>query len=371
MMRNISLLALTFFFSVLITTDLYSSSKYIFTSRGSIDKTELEFGILAIDERGVNFSPVALADKKFYYAFFLEDESILNDNLKLESIARDGKDLISLFSIAGQIYDPILLLLSSNNSNIKILDQISPSKMNDNLYTFLLNMSPLTIKDKVAYIDSITKNIELDFTSCQFRLFLIVTDGKLEIDFTPAIYEKQFKDLSRIDVLDEYQFREYLLYGLITSNLSERQARKILKEREKKDEEKISLVIENTINVKNIATEFQIGGDLLVAYFSKQANISDISNILSDVDTERREKFFKLMIDIETTLYAIGVDEFIFNDFAEYFNGNITEKEFKKYTKLSFDSMKCSMRSILVDYKNIDKALHEGKRKIIIKKYKK
>ena len=344
--------------------------RYKFNSINKINNI-LEVGIVNVDDNGVKFSVFGVADNKSIYAFYLNDDGILTDKINLEGIAKSDDNYVLLFTINNHIYDQIILLAKLNKKNeLVILDQISETKIDNTTYNFLTDVSILSEGSTLNDLDNDKYNeIELDFISNQLRLLVTIVDDKLKLDLTSSYYKNSYNYLASLDKLDEYLYKEYILYGYLSGTLSRNKIANMLKKRNVKTAEILPKIISKTIEIKDYTKEFNIGGDLLISYFTNQATMNNILDVLAHEDKDKLNEFVLRIVEFEELLSEVKIDEVVFSDFLGYLNGNIDKENFEKYVFKSLGSTDDSILIVIDNIKDLNKALHSSKREVLIKRY--
>ena len=347
-----------------------ADTRYSFNFINKLNNS-FELGILNVDDNGVKFSVFAVADNKSIYAFYLNDDGIITDKINLEGISKSDNNYVLLFTINNHIYDQIILLAKLNNKNeLIMLDQISATKIDNTTYNFLTDASILSEGSTLSDLDNDKHNeIELDFISNQLRLLVEIVDNKFELDLTSNYYKNSYNYLSSLDKLDEYLYKEYILYGYLSGMLSRKTIVNMLEIHNKKTDKVLPKIIAKTIEIKEYMNEFNIGGDLLVSYFTNQATMNNIIDVLADEDKDKRDQFVERIFEFERLLSVVKIDEIIFSDFLSYLNGSIDRESFEKYVYQSLGAKDNSLLLVIDSIKDLNKGLHSSKREVLIKRY--
>ena len=347
-----------------------ADTRYSFNFINKLNNS-FELGILNVDDNGVKFSVFAVADNKSIYAFYLNDDGIITDKINLEGISKSDNNYVLLFTINNHIYDQIILLAKLNNKNeLIMLDQISATKIDNTTYNFLTDASILSEGSTLSDLDNDKHNeIELDFISNQLRLLVEIVDNKFELDLTSNYYKNSYNYLSSLDKLDEYLYKEYILYGYLSGMLSRKTIVSMLDNRNKKTTGILPKIIAKTIEIKEYTNEFNIGGDLLISYFTNQATMNNIIDVLAHEDKDKRDQFVERILEFERLLSVVKIDEIIFSDFLSYLNGSIDKESFEKYVYQSLGAKDNSILVVIDNIKSLNKGLHSSKREVLIKRY--
>ena len=347
-----------------------ADTRYSFNFINKLNNS-FELGILNVDDNGVKFSVFAVADNKSIYAFYLNDDGIITDKINLEGISKSDNNYVLLFTINNHIYDQIILLAKLNNKNeLIMLDQISATKIDNTTYNFLTDASILSEGSTLSDLDNDKHNeIELDFISNQLRLLVEIVDNKFELDLTSNYYKNSYNYLSSLDKLDEYLYKEYILYGYLSGMLSRKTIVSMLDNRNKKTTVILPKIIAKTIEIKEYTNEFNIGGDLLISYFTNQATMNNIIDVLAHEDKDKRDQFVERIFEFERLLSVVKIDEIIFSDFLSYLNGSIDRESFEKYVYQSLGAKDNSILVVIDNIKSLNKGLHSSKREVLIKRY--
>ena len=347
-----------------------ADTRYSFNFINKLNNS-FELGILNVDDNGVKFSVFAVADNKSIYAFYLNDDGIITDKINLEGISKSDNNYVLLFTINNHIYDQIILLAKLNNKNeLIMLDQISATKIDNTTYNFLTDASILSEGSTLSDLDNDKHNeIELDFISNQLRLLVEIVDNKFELDLTSNYYKNSYNYLSSLDKLDEYLYKEYILYGYLSGMLSRKTIVSMLDNRNKKTTVILPKIIAKTIEIKEYTNEFNIGGDLLISYFTNQATMNNIIDVLAHEDKDKRDQFVERILEFERLLSVVKIDEIIFSDFLSYLNGSIDKESFEKYVYQSLGAKDNSILVVIDNIKSLNKGLHSSKREVLIKRY--
>ena len=347
-----------------------ADTRYSFNFINKLNNS-FELGILNVDDNGVKFSVFAVADNKSIYAFYLNDDGIITDKINLEGISKSDNNYVLLFTINNHIYDQIILLAKLNNKNeLIMLDQISATKIDNTTYNFLTDASILSEGSTLSDLDNDKHNeIELDFISNQLRLLVEIVDNKFELDLTSNYYKNSYNYLSSLDKLDEYLYKEYILYGYLSGMLSRKTIVSMLDNRNKKTTVILPKIIAKTIDIKEYTNEFNIGGDLLISYFTNQATMNNIIDVLAHEDKDKRDQFVERILEFERLLSVVKIDEIIFSDFLSYLNGSIDKESFEKYVYQSLGAKDNSLLLVIDSIKDLNKGLHSSKREVLIKRY--
>ena len=344
--------------------------KYKFNVVNNIN-SNLEVGILNVDDNGIKFSVFAVADNKTIYAFFLNDDGIVTDKINLEGISKSDKNYVLLFTINNHIYNQIILLAKLNNKNeLIMLDQISATKIDNTTYNFLTDVSILSEGSTLSDLDNDKDNeIELDFISNQLRLLVAIEKDKLVLDLTSNYYKNSYNYLSSLDKLDEYLYKEYLLYGYLSGTLSRKKIENMLFKQNNEIVEILPKIIAKTIEIKEYTNEFNIGGDLLISYFTNQATMKNIIDVLAHENKNKLNEFVQRIVEFESLLSKVKIDEIIFSDFLHYLNGSVDRESFEKYVYQSLGAIDNSILTVIDNINDLNKALHSSKREVLIKRY--
>lgn len=364
-------LSIILFLSILFQATLsVADVRYKFNVINKIN-SGLEIGILNVVDDGVSFSVFAVADDKNIYAFYLNDDGIITDKINLEGIAKSDNNYVLLFTINNHIYDQIILLTKFNKKNeLVMLDQISETKIDNTTYNFLTDVSILSKGLTLSDLDDDNYNeIELDFISNQLRLLVTIVDDKLKLDLTSSYYKNSYNYLASLDKFDEYLYKEYILYGYLSGTLSRKSIANTLEKRNKKTAEILPKIISKTIEIKDYTNEFNIGGDLLISYFTNQATMNNIVDVLAHEDKNKLNEFVLRIVEFESLLSEVKIDEIIFSDFLSYLNGSIDRESFEKYVYRSLGATDNSILTVIDNINNLNKALHSSNREVLIKRY--
>ncbi len=367
---RITLPIIIFLYTLSQATFSVADVRYKFNSINNIN-SGLEFGILNVDDNGVKFSVFAVADDNSIYAFYLNDDGIITDKINLEGIAKSDDKYVMLFTINNHVYDQIILLTKLNKKNeLIMLDQISATTIDNTTYNFLTDASILSEGSTLKDLDNDNYDeIELDFISNQLRLLVTIIDDKLNLDLTSSYYKNSYNYLASLDKLDEYLYKEYILYGYLSGTLSRKKIAEMLEEHNVKTSRILPKIIDKTIELKNYINDFNIGGDLLISYFTNQATMNNILDILAHEDKDKLNEFVQRIVEFETLLSYVQLNEVIFSDFLGYLNGSVDRESFEKYVYKSLGATDNSILFFIDNIKELNKALHSSNREVLIKRY--
>ena len=367
---RITLPIIIFLYTLSQATFSVADVRYKFNSINNIN-SGLEFGILNVDDNGVKFSVFAVADDNSIYAFYLNDDGIITDKINLEGIAKSDDKYVMLFTINNHVYDQIILLTKLNKKNeLIMLDQISATTIDNTTYNFLTDASILSEGSTLKDLDNDNYDeIELDFISNQLRLLVTIIDDKLNLDLTSSYYKNSYNYLASLDKLDEYLYKEYILYGYLSGTLSRKKIAEMLEEHNVKTSRILPKIIDKTVELKNYINDFNIGGDLLISYFTNQATMNNILDVLAHEDKDKLNEFVQRIVEFETLLSYVQLNEVIFSDFLGYLNGSVDRESFEKYVYKSLGVADNSILFFIDNIKELNKALHSSNREVLIKRY--
>ncbi len=367
---RITLPIIIFLYTLSQATFSVADVRYKFNSINNIN-SGLELGILNVDDNGVKFSVFAVADDNSIYAFYLNDDGIITDKINLEGIAKSHDKYVILFTINNHVYDQIILLVKLNKKNeLIMLDQISATTIDNTTYNFLTDASILLEGSTLKDLDSDNYDeIELDFISNQLRLLVTIIDDKLNVDLTSSYYKNSYNYLVSLDKLDEYQYKEYILYGYLSGMLSRKKIAEMLEVHNVKTSRILPKIIDKTIEIKNYTNDFNIGGDLLISYFTNQATMNNILDVLAHEDKDKLNEFVQRIVEFEKLLSNVKIDEIVFSDFLGYLNGSADRESFEKYVYKSLGATDNSILLFIDNIKELNKALHSSNREVLIKMY--
>lgn len=351
--------ALLFIIPFLFCGDAFSAQAPAkFTPIAALPKTGYVYGVVKIPG-GSGWNGVAVSFRKdgAVYAVVPDNESLKLPVLNVSSMGF-YKDMVVIGGQESKDLRKAWIIMLSLGGEPALVDAVRYSVLDKYDYDFYFDLPSIDTPKEIGDIDGDgSPETELDFYQRRFRMLLGITEKGLHINYSSPYYTRAFNKLKNTAVKDEYQFREYLLYGIITGRISERDGVDKFIGRNSAEMGSTPVIISKALELKKLARTMG-ASDMLVAYFSGELEAADIAKKLDEKGRDSSAFMFSVF-SLEKELNQLHLDEVAFNDFITYFSGGMDEAEFKKTASRSLASYSGDIYSILTNYREIDGALHK------------
>lgn len=339
----------------------YSKSIENFTPIVALQKSSYIYGTYKLDNK--NIVP-AIKTNSNIYVFQHADEDKKLPLFYTSSLGFYRNNIIlGLHETDG--YRNSLLVMINLDKEPTIVDSIKFTNIDGYNYDFYSDLPSIDVPKNISDIDKDNfSEVLIDFYERRFRLLLSITSKGITIDYNSPYYTRTFNKLSKLKDRDEYEEREYTIYGVLSNKVSKNDTLNKLLEKNKNDRKAYPTIISKAIELKKLS--FNIGANkYLAAYFAGEIESQEMIKILSEKGINSSNLMFEIY-NFEKLISQFHIDEIAFNDFILFFSDNITEDKFKEYTSKSLSNFNGDMYSILSNIMELDNNLHNSK--ITIKK---
>lgn len=351
MSRLLSLLLFLLVFS--LSRDVFAQSQVVFSPIAALPVTDYIYGTAKSQDGEY---PLAFRKGKRVYAVVPDDASAEIPHINISSVSFYKKFAV----IGGQESKDLRkawIIMIYLGDEPRFVDAIKYSVLDNYDYDFYFDLPASGTAGNIPDHDGDgLPETELDFYQHKFRMLLKISENGLHIDYSSPYYLRSFNSLKSITEKDEYQFREYLLYGILMGRISEEYGIKEFLGKNSSETDGASLIISKAIELKKLAGSSG-ASDILAAYFSGEIEAADVVLKLNENGADSAAFMFAVF-ELEKELNQLHLDEVAFNDFMAYFAGGIDETEFKKSAVQFLTSYSGDIYSILTNYKDLNSALH-------------
>ena len=332
------------------------------------------FSSVAFSEPLIEFTPTGtLPNSDYIYgtasygnvhgAFALKK----GDNVYVASLY-DGKGALLDVKITSLgLYDNGVIVGGNNFQNLKqawvmmislkdepkVINILSHCNVDSYSYDFYFDVSDFHEPTYIKDVDNDgLPEFEVDFYLRRFRMIFELSDKGVAVDYSSPYYLRAFNELNKTPHKDEYQLREFLLYGVISGKLSANDGVRMLLNQNSQNRNIIPQIMSKAGELKKLSESLG-AQSLTVAYFNGDIKADDIVKELEAKGKDSSELMFGIF-EFEEDLRSFHLDEVAFNDFVLYFSNSMSEDELKKSASNSLSSHDGDIYSILTNYSSLN-----------------
>ena len=210
-------------------------------------------------------------------------------------------------------------------------------------------------KDKKA-------EIELDFYETGITLYAEIRDKSLNIDYSSSKYNDIFNMLDIMEEKDDYQFMQYLMYGVLAGRLTKQQAEDMYISHIRESNLKLQHLITNMKRIKGLSEQYQISSQM-VEYFSRDIEQDELFQLIDSLPNSR--EFKKRISLLDEQLKLLKIDEVILNDFSTYISGYLNNREFADLLTIAAVPSYIDINAVISNIFILDSIMHKYGYKII------
>ncbi len=357
MIRLFSLL-LFFIPFFILCHDASAQAQARFSPVAALPKTGYIYGVVKIpDGRAWKTSSVSFRKGDRVYAVVPDNQSAVFPAIKVSSMGF-YKDFAVIGGQESEDLRNAWIIMLYLGKEPRLVDAVKYSLLDNYDYDFYFDLPSIDAPGDIGDMDGNgMPETELDFYQRKFRMLLKISEKGLHIDYSSPYYIRSFNKLKNSAEKDEYQFREYLLYGILTGRISERDGVEKFVGRNSSEMGNAPSIISKAVELKKLAGSLG-ASDMLTAYFSGELEAQDVAMKLDEKGRDS-SAFMFAVFELEKELNLLHLDEVAFNDFTAYFSDGIDEAEFRKSAARSLASYSGDIYSILTNFRSLDSALHK------------
>lgn len=258
---------------------------------------------------------------------------------------------------------PWIFMFKIKDSKISILDIITKATVNEYKYNFEYNLPSIDAPRSLSDVDKDKKaEIELDFYETGITLYAEIRDDSLNIDYSSLKYNEIFNTLDVMEEKDDYQFMQYLIYGVLAGRLTKKQAEDMYISQIRESNLKLQQLITNMKRIKELTVQYSLDSQM-VEYLSRDMEQNELFNIIETLPNNK--EFKKRILLLDEQLKLLKIDEVILNDFATYISGYLTNNEFTDLLTISAAPSYLDVNTIISNIFILDNIIHKYGYKII------
>ncbi len=249
------------------------------------------------------------------------------------------------------------------DNKISIADIITKATVNEYKYNFEYNLPSIDAPRSLPDIDKDKKaEIELDFYETGITLYAEIRDKSLNIDYSSSKYNDIFNMLDIMEEKDDYQFMQYLMYGVLAGRLTKQQAEDMYISHIRESNLKLQHLITNMKRIKGLSEQYQISSQM-VEYFSRDIEQDELFQLIDSLPNSR--EFKKRISLLDEQLKLLKIDEVILNDFSTYISGYLNNREFADLLTIAAVPSYIDINAVISNIFILDSIMHKYGYKII------
>lgn len=299
-----------------------------------------------------------LSFKKGKTVFILTPENMLRGkypNINFTGLAIN-KDVVIIGGKEEKSDASYIFMFNIEKDKVSLLDIISKAQINENIFNFDYQLPDINAPKSIDDLDKDKiEEFQLNFYDYGFNLYVELYQKRMKIDYNSPVYNNIFNELDYKTEKDDYQFMQYLIYGVLAKRLSKIQAEQMYLSHIRESDYKLKQIITNMNRIKELTDANKLHNQMM-AYFVKDIEENELFSIINKLKNPKEYKQRIQLLDEQLKL--LHVDEVILNDFATYIGGYISNKEFEEIvTKAAAPSYK-NIRSLLSNILVLEGVLH-------------
>ena len=258
---------------------------------------------------------------------------------------------------------PWIFMFKIQDNKISIADIITKATVNEYKYNFEYNLPSIDAPRSLPDIDKDKKaEIELDFYETGITLYAEIRDKSLNIDYSSSKYNDIFNMLDIMEEKDDYQFMQYLMYGVLAGRLTKQQAEDMYISHIRESNLKLQHLITNMKRIKGLSEQYQISSQM-VEYFSRDIEQDELFQLIDSLPNSR--EFKKRVSLLDGQLKLLKIDEVILNDFSTYISGYLNNREFADLLTIAAVPSYIDINAVISNIFILDSIMHKYGYKII------
>ncbi len=234
---------------------------------------------------------------------------------------------------------------------------ITKATVNEYKYNFEYNLPSIDAPRSLPDIDKDKKaEIELDFYETGITLYAEIRDKSLNIDYSSSKYNDIFNMLDIMEEKDDYQFMQYLMYGVLAGRLTKQQAEDMYISHIRESNLKLQHLITNMKRIKGLSEQYQISSQM-VEYFSRDIEQDELFQLIDSLPNSR--EFKKRISLLDEQLKLLKIDEVILNDFSTYISGYLNNREFADLLTIAAVPSYIDINAVISNIFILDSIMHK------------
>lgn len=222
-----------------------------------------------------------------------------------------------------------LLLVSTGKDNVRLTDIMVNSQDNNTYEKFEYILPDIDTPQYISMYDNVSSGFEIDLYDNYVKLFVSIKNNKMNVDYVTEKYKERFNSLRDIADKDEYQFMEYLIYGILSGSHTMEEANEKLMNRKEYKNVRLKDILLNAQILKYLILKFNISVSM-EDYFSGDISRDDLYMNIKNASDEEMALFQNSLNHLEFQLKDVDADEVFFTEFISYVGGYIKLEEFEK-----------------------------------------
>ena len=259
--------------------------------------------------------------------------------------------------------EPWIFMFNIQDNKISIADIITKATVNEYKYNFEYNLPSIDAPKKLIDVDNDKKaEVELDFYETGITLYAEIRDESINIDYSSSKYNDIFNTLDVMEEKDDYQFMQYLIYGVLAGRLTKQQAEDMYISQIRESNIMLQQLITNMKRIKELTVQYNINSQM-TEYLSRDMEQDELFQLIDNLS--KSKEFKKRIVLLDEQLKLLKIDEVILNDFATYISGYLTNSEFADLLTIAASPSYIDINTIISNIFILDNIMHKYGYKII------
>lgn len=351
-----------FFFIIVLLFDLsvFADNKLVFIEFNPLMAVKNGYNI-GVSELQINSRTVhSLSFKKGRNVYFLAPRNISSGYyppLYPKGMAFDAKNVVlgCKDSKTGRDW---LLLVNTNKDSVKLTDIMVNDIDNSSFNKYEFILPDIDTPKYISMYDNVSSGFEIDLYESYVKLFVSIKSNKMNVDYLSEIYKERFNNLKNIADKDEYQFMEYLIYGILSGSHTIDEADKIFMNRKAYKDVRLKDLLLNAQLLKYLILKFDITSSM-EDYFSGNISREDLYMNIKNASSDEMELFQAALTHLEFQLKDVDADEVFFTEFISYAGGYIKLEELEKAVSSTISNDR-NIKNIIENIYQLNDSVHKS-----------